>query len=255
MKKLTLFTWGYWGWGNSTTKLVEAVDAIEFERGFKPPLFVDIRINRSVRAKGFNGNTFEEAVGIKRHRWMKSLGNKRIMTGTGPRIQIAEPESANELLDLAISSAKENRRVIFFCSCEWPCYCHRKTVATLVRKAAARRGISLETVEWPGGKPTHIHVELEPKLFQSVSKGRMYIPLNRQFDWAESGGPPWGSIASLHCGDETFHRLVGPVAWQKGKWTLPIAVAFFDPSTPISAYQKESAKFRKDNGLDLMTSG
>lgn len=253
-KKLTLFTWGYWGWGNSTKNLVEAVDAIESERGFEPPFFVDIRISRSVRAKGFNGNTFEEVIGPKRHRWMKSLGNKRTMTGTGPRIQIAEPGTANELLDLAISAAKVKRRVIFFCSCEWPCFCHRKSVATLIRKAAKRRGISAETVEWPGGTPTHIHVELEPKLFQSVSKGRMNIPLKRQLDWATLGGPPWGSIATLHCGDETIHRVIGPVGWEKGQWSLPVVVAYFDPSTPLSVYQKECLKIRKANGLDLNSS-
>ena len=121
-KPATLFTWGYWGWGNATEHLVEAVDAIEAHRGFKPPLFVDIRISRSVRAKGFNGNSFEEMLGAQRHRWMKSLGNKRIVTGQGPRIQIADPGAANDLLDLAVTSAKEDRRVIFFCSCEWLVY-------------------------------------------------------------------------------------------------------------------------------------
>jgi hypothetical protein len=50
MPTTTLFTWGYYGWGNATPQLVEAVDAVEHSRGFAPPLFVDIRIRRSVRA-------------------------------------------------------------------------------------------------------------------------------------------------------------------------------------------------------------
>jgi len=49
-------------------------------RGFQPPIFVDIRIRRSVRAAGFTGSAFERLVGQDRHRWMKSLGNKFIIT-------------------------------------------------------------------------------------------------------------------------------------------------------------------------------
>jgi hypothetical protein len=75
---LTLFTWGYHGWGNVTPQLVEAVDAVERSRGFEPPIFVDIRIRRTVRAKGFQGSSFEKLLGPNRHRWMKSLGNSAI---------------------------------------------------------------------------------------------------------------------------------------------------------------------------------
>jgi hypothetical protein len=39
---ITLFSWGYWGWGNVTRQFVEAVDAAEASRGFAPPLFVDV---------------------------------------------------------------------------------------------------------------------------------------------------------------------------------------------------------------------
>jgi hypothetical protein len=64
---VTLFTWGYYGWGNHTPQLVEAVDAVEASRGFEPPIFVDIP-------------AFEKLLGPTRHRWMKSLGNKYIET-------------------------------------------------------------------------------------------------------------------------------------------------------------------------------
>src|SRR5262245_40791853 len=33
----TLFTWGYYGWGNATPQLMEAVDAVEESGGFQPP--------------------------------------------------------------------------------------------------------------------------------------------------------------------------------------------------------------------------
>jgi hypothetical protein len=135
MEKQTIFTFGYYGWGNHTPQLVEAVDTVERSRGFEPPLSVDIRIRRTVRAKGFQGNAFEKLLGQDRHRWMKSLGNKFIQTRTGPNIQIAEP--ADELLDLAIESANHKLRLLFFCSCQWPrengeIACHRMTVAGLV---------------------------------------------------------------------------------------------------------------------------
>lgn len=50
--------WGCYGWGNHTAQLVQAVDAVETSRGFKPPTFVDNRIRRSVRAVGFTGSAF-----------------------------------------------------------------------------------------------------------------------------------------------------------------------------------------------------
>ena len=114
MARVTIFTWGYYGWGNATPQLVEAVDAVETSRGFEPPIFVDIRIRRNVRATGFVGNAFEKLMGPNRHRSMKSLGNKFIQTRTGPFIQIAEPSAADELLDLALESAGHKQRVLFF---------------------------------------------------------------------------------------------------------------------------------------------
>lgn len=116
----TLFTWGYYGWGNHTPQLVKAVDAVEASRGFQPPVFVDIRIRRAVRAKGFQGSKFEELLGQDRYRWMKSLGNEQIVKKSGPAIQIADPSAAEELLDLALEMAKQKRRLLFFCSCIYP---------------------------------------------------------------------------------------------------------------------------------------
>ena len=67
MNQITMFMWGYWGWGSVADKFVESVDALEASRGFKPPLFVDIRLSRSVRAKLFNGKAFEQLVGSSRY--------------------------------------------------------------------------------------------------------------------------------------------------------------------------------------------
>jgi hypothetical protein len=37
MTGTTLFTWGYYGWGDPTPQLVEAVDAVETSRFVEPP--------------------------------------------------------------------------------------------------------------------------------------------------------------------------------------------------------------------------
>jgi hypothetical protein len=111
MGSTTIFTWGYYGWGNATASLVEAVDAVETCRRFELPIFVDIRIRRAVRAKGFQGSNFEKLLGPSRHRWMKSLGNKSILTDPGADIQIADPSAADELLAPAVESAAHNQRV------------------------------------------------------------------------------------------------------------------------------------------------
>lgn len=86
MEPSTLFTWGYWGWGSATEQLIKAVDAVEVARGFKPPMFVDVRLSRKVRAPGFDGNAFENAVGTSRYRWLDSLGNVAIRDGGAMRI-------------------------------------------------------------------------------------------------------------------------------------------------------------------------
>ena len=67
---ITLFSWGYWGWGNATEQLVESADLAEKKRGFKPPVFVDIRRERQGRAKGLSVRPSE-----------KSLANRVLLDG------------------------------------------------------------------------------------------------------------------------------------------------------------------------------
>jgi hypothetical protein len=252
MSNTTIFTWGYYGWGNATPQLVEAVDAVETSRGFDPPIFVDIRIRRNVRAKGFVGNAFEKLLGPSRHRWMKSLGNKFIQTRTGPFIQIAEPSAADELLDMALDSAGHTHRLLFFCSCQWPrcdaeIACHRCTVAELVLKEAQRRGESVEIVEWPGGEPRQIDLEVTRQVFTSVRKGRMTVPLEGKVNLAEVAGMPWGSTATLHSAGNKLHRIVGPASWQTDKWCLPV---FPTNAGGLAESEREAANLRRSLGLE-----
>jgi hypothetical protein len=255
----TLFTWGYYGWGNHTPNLLEAVDAVESRRGFRPPFFVDIRIRRSVRAAGFTGSAFEKLVGQDRHRWMKSLGNKFIEIRTGPSIQIADPSAAEELLDLAVESARQKQRLIFFCSCQWARWdgevaCHRTTVASLVLNAAARRGIPVNVVEWPGGDPKRIELDVPPKDFTAVRKGRMTVPLGRTVDLAEVAGLPWCSDATLHSGENRLHRVVGPAIIQRSGWVLPFVSSFADPTTGLREFEQVATKLRNEWGLEAALS-
>ena len=176
----TLFTWGYYGWGNHTPDLVRAVDAVESSRGFQPPFFADIRIRRLRPGGRLHRTSLREAAGPKRHKWMPSLGNQFIVSGTGPGIQIAEPQAAGGLLDLALELARHRQRVLFFCSCQRPrcegeIACHSATVAALVMKAARKRGDQVEVVEWPGGDPKRIDLEVTAKDFAAVRKGRLSI--------------------------------------------------------------------------------
>ena len=257
MTNSTLFSWGYYGWGNHTAELVEAVDAVETSRGFQPPIFVDIRIRRIVRAKGFVGNAFEKLLGPNRHRWMKSLGNEFIQTRTGPDIQIADPSAADELLDLGLEAADRKQRVLFFCSCQWPkcdgeIACHRTTVAELVLQAAQRRGESVEIVEWPGGEPKQIDLDVTPEVFASVRKGRMTVPIGKEPNLAVVAGLPWGSIARLNSGDEELHRVIGPAICQTNQWALPIMS--LETATDLTEHEGEARTLRRRLGLNRVVS-
>jgi len=63
---------------------------------------------------------------------------------------------------------------------------------------------------------------------------------------------PWGSIAKLHSGGETLHRLVGPAIANTSGWVLPIHAWFYDPDTGLREYEHQAAKFRKGWGLNRL---
>lgn len=252
---ITLFAWGYYGWGNHTHRLVEAVDAVETSRGFRPPLFVDIRIRRSVRAAGFTGPAFERLLGRNRHRWMKSLGNKFIQSRAGKPIQIAQPKAVEELLDLAIESGRHDQRLLFFCSCQWPksggkVTCHRCTVAGLVREAAKRRRVAVDVVEWPGGEPRLIDLDVSTRDFNAIRNGRKSVPLGSSVQLAEVASLPWCSVATLNADGKSLRRIVGPTIRQGKAWVLPVFDTSLDSDAKLEAYTREAAQMRRALGLD-----
>lgn len=213
MSEITLFSWGYWGWGTKTKAFVDAANAVEKSRGFEPPFFVDIRFNRSVRAPGFRDKTFENLLGSENYLWMRSLGNRSISTGE-ERIQIDDPIGADALLDLAAKLHQERRRVIFYCACDVLPFsgslCHRYTVAGLLRKVAAKKSIPVSTIEWPGGDPRMISLPPKPQIIQGFKSKRRAIPASDE-SVEPLSGIPWFSPAQLHSesGESQFYFL-GP---------------------------------------------
>lgn len=247
MKHLTIFSWGYWGWGNSVERFLECTAAVESSRGFKPPVFVDARISRSVRAVGFNGKNFENTVGQDRYHWMRGLGNRAVIEKKDV-MQIDNPAAAANLLDLAIKCDKERRRVLFFCSCEWPAGCHRAEVARLVHREAKSREIATEVIEWPGGEPITLSMEAAKTALTALSKGAKSFPLGINVDLGVIGSIPWGSTVTASSDDRTISFISGPACYRQSQWCLPVIDTFADPDAISQWIKKDVMNWRKENG-------
>jgi len=171
---------------------------------------------------------------------MKRLGNKRIESNKGKRIQIADPTAASELLDLIVKQGNSRRRVVMFCACPRPLYmgrlaCHRVVVAELLLKEARKRRLAIELSEWPGEKPVSLRVKASELQEKAIDKGLCHIPLG-----SVEGRIP--SMAVLGRGSgirfETsggWRTIVtGPADVQKGEWRLAV---FEDASESGKAVQ------------------
>jgi hypothetical protein len=258
VEPLTLFSWGYWGWGNATARLIQAVDAVEAARGYKPPLFVDVRISRSVRALGFTGRAFEQTVGESRYRWLDALGNLGVQDGGTMRIK--NPAAADTLLDIAEVSASGGQRILFFCSCEVPGVeengCHRTTVARLALEAAARRRLHTQVVEWPGGEPRqeNLHVQLSEDAFEKVRRGATSIPLEEPVSLAQMAAVPWYSVVAVSQKAQgktpPFLLFTGPARYRKGGWYLPI-YENIDPELSADDIRTHAQELRKRGGYEM----
>lgn len=264
---ITLFTWGYWGWGSATPALVAAAAAVERTRGFGPPLFVDVRRLRDVRAAGFRGDAFEKVAGRENYRWMPSLGNPLVGSeaptsavtvraeelrggaarGTR-RLRVVDLAAGDQLLDLAIERARGERHVIAFCSCGSPFEdgeraCHRTDVAELVRTAAAKRGVALRTIEWPGGEPTLMHLDVEGTVARAIAKGtRNSIPLGPDLPAPELLGLPWASQVRVA---EDLLVVSGPARCDAKGWSLPVLL---QGDATDKQGQKDARTWRSHNG-------
>ncbi|MEW6280782.1 MAG: hypothetical protein AB1758_19360 [Candidatus Eremiobacterota bacterium] len=213
----TLFSWGYEGWGNWTERLVAAVDAVESSRGWGPPMFVDVRARRSVRAAGFRDSTFEKRFGSQRYRWMPGLGNAAIRGG---QPGLVDERQVGDLLNLGIELAAQGRRVIFFCSCASPGRdCHRHWVTDALVEEAMRLGRAITVVEWPGFESERDRIgsaEVKPGVLKDLGIRRKSLPLGDPA--LEELSRPWFTPVEVSGG----YVLTGPAQYRAGSWQLPI---------------------------------
>jgi len=254
MKRVTAFTWGYWGWGTHAEEFVRNVDAVERARGWRPPLFVDIRIRRTVRAPNFRQNTFEKIVGQRRYAWMKTLGNKSIVT-KNRRMEIADQKAASDLLEHVLRAHDQKRRVLFFCACEYPGTvhspsCHRAAVAGLLLKAAHCKGVRLTVAEWPGGEPRTDALRTSSQELKKVLRGatRVALPNLSLKDKRKYTALPWCSRVKLFSDESSLAIVSGPAKIGR-EWYLPILGPGISKETDtLASLQKAAVHLRRSRG-------
>jgi hypothetical protein len=138
-------------------------------------------------------------------------------------LAVAKPEEIQSLLKYIEEQAKANRRVLFFCACQYierdgePC-CHRRLVADILLEVARTAEKNLEVEEWPGGEPQAI--EIEEAAMPSYG---VYYPLGRDLPEAGAATLPIGSTAQvLVSGELQVAFSTGPAEFRKEQWWLPI---------------------------------
>jgi hypothetical protein len=244
----TVFSFGYEGCGSGTARLVAAVDKVESERGFEPPLWVDARVSRSVRAIGFREKAFEQLLGSARYLWMRDLGNERVQQGR-EGMQIRRPEAVADLLRLVLHTPR--RRVIFFCSCAGSSgECHRHEVGRLLLRHASVVGTRITRVEWPGGEPATLSLDVaSPSALM-----RQTIDTRGILGEAEAAAVPWGSHGILSAvNHEVEHVLLGPALFGEKQTVLRVAEHLGPemPGDPLSI----GRRWRKAHGTDAQSVG
>ncbi len=244
--------WGYWGWGGSTKELVLAFDAAERERGHEPPVFVDVRIRREVRAMGFRGDAFEKRLGETRYRWMPGLGNKGILDHGETRL--GDATRASELLDVVMKAHAERRRVIFFCACQSPPAndersCHRLLVGDVLLKEARKRRVDLSVVEWPGGAPCALFETFSPAAVRAALGGGRSVPVPTGMSPSIAVALPWGSYALVDHKGEPASIVVGPAFHAQGRWALQLPWPIPEASTETQLL-RAIRRLRKGAGLE-----
>lgn len=249
---IKIYMFGYWGWGSSTEQLIESTDAVEKQRGFGPPIFIDIRIRRNSKAPGFQEKAFEKTVGKDRYQWMSDLGNEAVLKDftSSKRLQIRRPDAAVELLDRAQQLAKENRHLIFFCACPCPCECHRYAVAKLLIKAANQKAIALEVIEWPGNEPSSLPIDIDIRDQKNPHAKRLSLGSVQPL-W-KFAGLPVGATVQVKRGGIEMTVPVAPVRYAPSGWYLPILQGGDGKEMPVT--RRAISIWRKSMGYNALLS-
>lgn len=262
---ITVFSWGYWGWGTSVPELIRAFDAAERARGYEPPVFVDIRYRRNVRAPGFRGDAFMDAVGKDRYCWFQGLGNEAIDDRNATRVRLQRASDVGKLLKESQTQYEQNRRVVFFCSCKSPPQaakprCHRFTVARRLVNRACKVGVHISVVEWPGGTPTlqSLRVSKTALLPLLRSSPPKHFSLPKALSVAEAAALPHGSVITLSAGKfDCAHVITGPAVYLDGEWQLPLHQVYasdFHPSKAVEWANRALKRWRLGNEVTVQVS-
>ncbi|MEI8259167.1 MAG: hypothetical protein WCJ30_26155, partial [Deltaproteobacteria bacterium] len=248
------FMWGYWGWGGSTRELVDSFDAAEKARGFKPPLFVDARVRRAVRAVGFHGDAFEKKYGSERYRWMRGLGNRAVLERGSP-MELMDESEVGDLLDEIIASDRIRRRVIFFCACQTPRddgerSCHRDLICELLLKEARRRKVALTVSEWPGGQPRRVIANFALSAAAAALGTALSVPTPSDMEPSVAVALPWGSYAMIDSPHGPIPLILGPAIHKNGRWALQLPWELPWPPTTEVKLQRHILSLAKSSGFD-----
>lgn len=252
---LTLFSFGYEGWGSTTKILVDIVDTVERNRGFLEPIFVDARLRRSVRAVGFRDKAFERLLGPERYVWMPGLGNLSILDN-GPW-RLKDRKGIDELLSLAERAARNRRRIIYFCSCGQPptrCHRHELISKALIERARAEK-LDVAVAEWPGGEPQALEQQFDLKTFRALAAAAKRAPKTGSSpptvtvkNAARFHGVAWATMLTARVDPSTVvDLLIGPPTASTLGWHLPV---LGPASTAASA-----TRLREANGYAALSAG
>lgn len=129
-----IYSFGYWGWGSRVPELRRRFLKHNQNTRGRGILWVDIRIRRNVRAKGFNGDNPERLLGKCNYVWLPDFGNEDILSG-GTGVKIRNYQAGFHQLCEAVNRAKKaNADLILFCACPNVSECHRNNVMRWLKK-------------------------------------------------------------------------------------------------------------------------
>ncbi len=178
------------------------------------------RRSRATRARalGFRGDAFEKQLGTQ-YLWLSDLGNQNVIDDI-EGIRIRNPKAASKLLDLALEHRE--RRVIFFCHCEFPADCHRRTVSELLIREAQKRGDALAVTEWPGGESQEMQLPGKADLAKALRQQRLRLPVPKGMSASAAASVPWGSTVRVSVEGNDAFAILGPARFGSGGAYLQI---------------------------------
>jgi hypothetical protein len=113
--------------------------------------------------------------------------------------------------------------------------------------------VDCRVVEWPGGEPGLLRLNVADEMIGKVLGGRRSVPVSggdlvERF--GELAGLPWGSIALLTSARRSVPVLAGPARYQKKAWVLPLVGSAVNEDDTVEMLEVEAGKLRRKNRWD-----